>query len=105
MPFLILIAVGLWFWFGDPKNDAANWFYSNEPAPWETVDAYYYPNLNNLSLFKVKKNLVDLQACRDWVYFMASQNNDSNLNRGDYECGVGKPENKYGLNVYRITVN
>ena len=104
MLLLILIAIGIWFWVGDPMQDTAGWLYPNEAAPWETVDAYYYPNRSNMSDYRIQKNLSDPSACRDWVYQMAAMNRDPSLIRGDYECGVGKPKSKYGLNVYRITI-
>ena len=50
------------------------------------------------------ERFLDASACRDWVYQMAATNRDPSLLRGDYECGVGKPKSKYGLNVYRITI-
>jgi len=103
MQIFILIIIGLWFWLGNPKNDVANWFYSNEPAPWETVDAFYYPNNSNLSDYRVMSGLSDAQACRSWVSQMAALNGDPNMQRSSYECGAGKPTIKYGLNVYRIT--
>lgn len=39
----LLLAFGLWY-FGTPFKTAAEVFWPNSPAPWETVEAYYYPN-------------------------------------------------------------
>ena len=104
MPLILLIVIGLWFWFGNPMKDVAGWIYKTEPAPWETVDAFYYPNIANMSDYRTQKNLKDISECREWVYQMAGINGDPSLRKGDYECGVGKPETRYGLNVYRITI-
>lgn len=68
------------------------------------VDAYYYPNRNDLSVYEVKYDVGSVEACRDWVYAQAARNNDSNVERGDYECGIG-PKKKIGdLTVYDETV-
>lgn len=47
--FLLLGAGALWFWLGDPPKDAANWFWPDSPAPWEQVDAVYYPDNSDLT--------------------------------------------------------
>lgn len=103
MPLLILIAIGLWLTFGEPSKTVANFFWKNDAAPWETVDAFYYPNRNDLSNFQKMRGLDSVDACRKWVEFSAALNGDSALVRGDYECGVQLIDNDYGLPVYRVS--
>lgn len=104
MPLLIILAVGLWFVFGDPGKTTANWFWEKSAAPWESVDAFYYPDRTDLTIHQSRVNLDDVDACRIWVRSAAAAQGDVLLMRGDYECGVGKIENVYDLSVYRITV-
>lgn len=104
MPLLVIVAIGIWFLVGDPQKNVANWLYGSEPAPWETVDAFYYPNRYDLSFVQTMMNLDTVEACRDWVYAAAEQNNDSSIERGDYECGVGLLDTFNGLSVYRINL-
>lgn len=101
---LVTAAVGLWFWLGDPPKNVADWFYRDDAAPWETVDAYYYPSRADLSASRSILGLKDVQACRDWVYDQAAANHDALLTRGDYECGVGRLDAFMGVNVYRLTI-
>ena len=100
--FLALILV-LWFIFGEPAKDTANWFWENEPAPWETVDAYFYPNRNNLDIVESNTGLSSIDECRDWVNRQASIRNDPNMTRSDYECGIEHIDDWGGLKVYRTT--
>jgi hypothetical protein len=89
-----------------PRETVANLFYANDAAPWETVDAFYYPNRADLTINQSQMGLADVAGCRDAVRSMAALTNDPQLLRGDYECGVGridKPEYA-GVNVYRLTV-
>ena len=103
MPWLIGIAILLWAIFGSPKNDVANWFWSDKAAPWEDATAFYYPDRSNLSK-SVSSGVGGVDECRDWVYAQAARRNDPNIQRGDYECGVGFLRMFGGLKVYRITV-
>ena len=89
-----------------PQKTVADLFYAEDAAPWETVDAFYYPDRTDLTLDQRQIGLADVAGCRDAVRSMAALNNDPQLLRGDYECGVGridKPEYA-GVSVYRITV-
>jgi hypothetical protein len=105
MPFIVFAAIGLWFLFGQPAQTVANWFWASDAAPWETVDAFYYPNRDNLIVFKRAAGFDSVQACRDWVYSAASANSDAGLKRGDYECGIQKLHTySTGISVYRATV-
>jgi len=102
---LVFLALGgLWFWLGNPSKDAADWFYKTDAAPWEKVDAFYYPSKFDLSVWHSTKGLKNAEACRDWVYEMAAVRADPGLVRGDYECALGAPYNSNGMEVYRATV-
>ena len=103
MPYVIAILIGLWFWLGDPPKTVANMFWENDAAPWETVDAYYYPNRNDLTVFRSAFGFNSVDDCRSWVRFAAASNNDVGLTRGDFECGVGRIDAFGGMTVYRIT--
>lgn len=104
MPLIILIALGLWFAFGEPFKTVANWFWASDAAPWESVDAFYYPDRNNLSVFNLISGFGSVDGCRTWIYTTAAANGDPGLVRGDYECGVQKLDTFMGLSVYRTTV-
>jgi len=92
-----------WFALGTPASDIAGWTWGDRPAPWERVDAFYYPNRNNLSQDQRRLDVGTVEACRSWVLTIAAQNNDPNISRGDYECGVGFLKNLGGFRVYRVT--
>lgn len=101
---LVAVGVGLWFWQGNPPKDLATWFYKDTAAPWEKVDAFYYPDRNNLTAWEASRDLPSLDACRAWVRSSAAQRNDPSLLRGDYECAVGEPYDYAGISVYRATL-
>lgn len=101
---LLLVGGGLWIWLGDPLKDLAEWFYKENAAPWETVDAFYYPDRSNLTIWRTGKKMPNVQTCRDWVYAMAATYSDPALRRGDYECALGEARNLGGISVYRATV-
>lgn len=104
MPWVIILGVAVWFLFGDPPKTVANMFWADAAAPWETVDAFYYPDRGDLSIHQSQRGLSSVQNCRDWVYRAAAINGDANLSRGDYECGVEVVDSFGGISVYRITV-
>lgn len=94
----------IWLVFGSPLSTAANLFWKEGPAPWETIDAYYYPDRYDLSVDISRLDVSSIRACRDWVYATAATKGDPNLERGDYECAIGcRP--KDGLNICRLTVD
>jgi hypothetical protein len=68
------------------------------------VDAFYYPNISDMKVYKSYKNIGSVEACRDWAFDKAYENNDPNMRRGDYECAIG-PKLKYGITVYDKTVS
>jgi len=104
MHWIVIIAVGLWFFIGEPLKDVANLFWQEDAAPWETVDAFYYPSRSDLSDYLSHRGLTSVQECRDWVYSTAASRGDPNIVRGDYECGVEQIDSFGGLAVYRISV-
>ena len=105
MPVLILIALAAWAYFGSPKRDVADWFWKDDAAPWETVDAFYYPDRQNLSVDVRRLGIATVSECRAWVAAQAASRNDPGIQRGSYECGVGFQYLFAGnLRVYRRTV-
>ena len=105
MPFLILLGIGLWFLLGSPAVTVADWFWEHDAAPWETVDAFYYPDKNDLSRHEAVMGLGSVQECRDQVERMAFLNNDPRLLRSSYECGIQKIDTFGDIGVYRATVD
>lgn len=101
---IVIAVVGGWFAFGDPPRTVAGWWWPETSAPWETVDAFFYPDRNNLYLVREQGGLKNLQACRDWVSAAAYANNDPTMSRSDYECGLGTAKPYGTLKVYRNTV-
>ena len=93
----------MWFVIGTPSTTIANLFWASDAAPWESVDAFYYPDKNNLTTHVSKSGFKNLVECRDWVDAEARRNNDPYLMRGDYECGVGFLRYSGDLKVYRLT--
>lgn len=104
MKFFLILGIGLWFWLGEPKTNVADWVWEDGAAPWEEIDAFYYPNRNDLSQFEMQRGLKSVSSCRDWVRRAASIRGDTGLTRGDYECGVGRLDDFGGIRVYRLTV-
>lgn len=104
MRWIILFAIGAWLLLGNPSKNVANWFWPDSAAPWEKVDAFYYPNGSDLGVFLAQRDLNSVQECRDWVFSMAASRDDPILILGDYECGVEQIEGIGGLSVYRLTV-
>lgn len=89
----------------DSSQFIANKLYKDKPAPWELVDAFYYPNKNNLARHVEYKGFNSLESCRWWARLQAQNYKDPTFTNSTYECGVGYIGDKYqGLNVYRLTV-
>lgn len=101
---LPVVAIAAWFVFGNPSKTIAGWLWPEDAAPWEEVDAYYYPSRENLTVHQASRDVGSVEDCRRWVYATAASNGDPNMMRGDFECGVGRLESEMGFNVYRITV-
>ncbi|MGF7213053.1 hypothetical protein GGE65_007689 [Skermanella aerolata] len=102
MPFIIFVLIA-WAVFGSPLNTTASWFWSETAAPWEKVDAYYYPDRSNLGVHRVSYNVGSIDNCRRWVRAEALRLSDVGITRGEYECGVGEVDKMGDLTVYRIT--
>jgi hypothetical protein len=92
-----------WFAFGSPASNLAGAIWGDRPAPWESVDAFYYPDRSNLSRSERSINVGSLESCRAWVAAAAAKRNDPQVRRGDYECGVGYLRDFGDLRVYRVT--
>lgn len=100
---LALLLVGLWFLIGSPGNVAARLFWPESPAPWEQVDAYYYPDAGDLSRSVRKPDVGGIAGCRAWASGVAAANGDPRFERSEYECGIGEVDANWPGKVYRIT--
>lgn len=80
--------------------------WGDNPAPWERVDAFYYPDVRDLTVHKEFRDVGDLEACRDWAFGLADMHGDLDMRRSTYECGIGprKRSDFGGITVYRRTV-
>jgi len=102
---VILVAIVLfWTFFSNPARDIAGWLYPNGAAPWEDIAGYFYPNRGDLSVSVTKIGFNNLNECRNWAHETAEKYGDPNIQLGDYECGIGSLQDRFGFNVYRITV-
>ena len=81
-----------------------DWIWPHSPAPWEAVDAFYYPDKNNLTISTDNFDVGGLAQCRIWASSAAAKRNDPQLERGDYECRVGYLTSQGSLKGYRLTV-
>lgn len=99
--FLLLLAGLCLFAF---RGTIADWLWPNSAAPWEEVDAFYYPKKTNLPVDKRAYGLASVENCRQWVFQKAALNGDPRLEDGDYECGVGFMRNVGDLRMYRLTL-
>jgi hypothetical protein len=68
------------------------------------VDAFYYPDRDDLTDVHAAYELADIKACQDWVFALANVSGDASLSRGDYECGIGLIDGTRGIRVYRNTI-
>jgi hypothetical protein len=105
-PISILGILGLIVWgaLGNPTQTIAGWIWPHSLAPWESVDAFYYPDKSNLSVSLENHDVGGLAQCRTWVYSVARKQKDPQLERGDYHCRVGQLDAQGSLNSYRFTV-
>jgi hypothetical protein len=70
----------------------------------EQVDAFYYPNKSDLTVHEFYGDVGSYEGCIDAVFRAAAAKNDPNMQRGDYECGIGPTGETFGpVNVYRET--
>jgi len=87
------------------KKSLIDFMWGDSPAPWETVNAFYYPDKNDLTIDQRYFGFDTLAECRNWVYEHAAENGDPHLDRGDYECGVGcKSWEGSDIFVCRLTI-
>ncbi len=99
---LVVIALILWAIFGSPLKTVANRFYEYEPAPWETVDAFYYYDNRDLAKHSSAHGLKTLDECRSWANGQAAMNRDLAFERSSYLCWIGKTGEQFaGKDVYR----
>ncbi len=105
-PLLVLGIAGLIVWgvLGSPVETTTGWISPHSPAPWESVDAFYYPDKSNLNISLENHDVGGLVQCRAWANSAAAKENDPQLQRGDYHCGVRYPDAQGSLNTYRLTV-
>src|SRR5262249_55359787 len=101
---LIAVAFAAWAYWGNPESTVAGWFWPEEPAPRENIDAFYNSDRGDLTNDISFAGVGLLEACRSWVYVQAGSRGDPNLMRGDDECGVGYLRDDGSLRIYRITV-
>ena len=105
-PISILGILGFMVWaaLGSPRQTVTGWIWPRSPAPWEAVDAFYYPDKNNPTISIGNPDVGGLAQCRTWASSAAAKQNDPQLDRGDYERGVGYLTSQGSLNRYRLTV-
>ena len=105
-PISILGILGFMVWaaLGSPRQTVTGWIWPHSPAPWEAVDAFYYPDKSNLEVSLDNLDVGGLAQCRAWVNSTAAKQKDPQLERGDYHCGVGYLNAQGSLNSYRLTV-
>ena len=101
MPFVIFALLAMWFLFGTPSKNVANWFWEYEAAPWEAVYAIYYPDRQDLSKQIGPHQTDDADGCRKWSRLQAIRHDDPGFRRGDFMCYAGEASNFHGLSVYR----
>jgi hypothetical protein len=69
------------------------------------VDAFYYPNRNDLTEVVEFIDVGSVDECRRVVRAAAAERNDPDLVLGDYECGVNPTGGSFGgMKVYEETV-
>lgn len=100
---LVIVGVVGWFTLGSPITTLTKTLWSDRPAPWETVDAFFYPDKANLSVHTAISGFKNLDDCRSWAKDQASAIGDGTMKRSDYECGIGKLQSFGELTMYRLT--
>jgi hypothetical protein len=98
------IALGWLLLQAKPIESIANVMWPDSPAPWERVDAVYYPDAGDRTTQLRERNLADLDSCREWANRAAAYSGNQHLRRGDYRCDVGLQESYGDIEVYRLTV-
>ncbi|GGY41801.1 hypothetical protein GCM10007148_08020 [Parvularcula lutaonensis] len=70
------------------------------------VDAFYYPDANDLTQLVRALDIGTVEACRDWASAQAASSGDPYMQRSTYECGIDprKDQDMLPLTIYRETV-
>ena len=84
------------------RGNIADWLWPTSVAPWEDVDAFYYPQSASVPSDDRKYGLASVDSCRRWVLSQAALRGDSKLEMTDYECGIGYVQNVGDLRKYRL---
>ena len=105
-PISILGILGFMVWaaLGSPRQTVTGWIWPRSPAPWEAVDAFYYPDKNNPAISIGNPDVGSLARCRTWAKSAAAKQDDPQLERGEYHSGVGYLDAQRSPNSYRLTV-
>ena len=77
-----------WWMFGDPRQVLAHHAFPDRPAPWEAVNAVYFPDREDRATKLVRPRFVSMQECRNWIYREATRAGDPRLRRGDWACEI-----------------
>ena len=101
---LVVVAAGIGGALYLGRDNAMNMIWPNSAAPWETVDAFYYPDRSKLSGGESQLGLSSVESCRSWAHQTAATLGDPSLTRGYYECGVGFKRLEGPARVYRAMV-
>lgn len=97
-----VLVVG-WAVLGSPRRSVADLIWPDGPAPWETIEALYYPDKTDLRHSIVTGGLHSLADCRTAVRFLAWRAGDEAFERGDYACGIGiEARSDDPLAIYRV---
>jgi len=89
MRVVLMIAAAFTLTGCNPKNEVASLFWPESPAPWETVDAYYYPDADRMWELERLEGFATVSACKVWAWDQAMVRGDTMMKRGAYECGFG----------------
>lgn len=105
-PISILGMLGFIVWgaLGNPTQTITGWIWPHSPAPWESVDAFYYPDKSDPNISLENYDVGGLVQCRAWANSAAAKQKDPQLERGDYYCGIGYLNAQGSLGTYRLTV-
>ena len=100
------IVAGLFAWFAlsNPKQDIADVIWPKSPAPWEQVDAYYYPYRDQTQQSHSAFHFQSVKDCRDWIEGKALEYGDTNPGEGAWRCAIGEYDKMSEQQTYRLTL-
>ena len=101
---LVILAIIAWFIFGKPISSGTDLLWPTSPAPWERVDAFYYPDKMDFAKLQTKRGFKTVPECKAWIKAQAAANNDPEMRQGKYKCAIGFMGNEFGKKVYRVLV-